>query len=433
MGHPVTLLESEEEIGGLLRWGIPEYRLPGKVLERDLARVLSLGIRVVKGAMAAGAALEDLAREHKAVFLAPGAQKARDLRIPGTELQGLLAGVEFLHRVRRGDLPGISGRAVVIGGGNVAIDSALSARRLGADKVTLVSLEKREEMPAHERERQDALEEGIEFLNGWGPTAFIGKEGRVAGVRFSRCVSLFDAGGNFHPVYDQADTMALDTDLVVSAIGQTPDPSFLKEIGDLAALACEGPLRVDGSTLRTALPNVFAGGDVVRFPGSVAEAIGAGKRAAIAIHLSTTGEPFGNIEERIAMGGGPSLSIQALFNRRSGWDATSVVKFENLEPLFLQYRERRAANRLAAEERGRGFDEITLGFDPREAQSEAERCFSCGTCTGCDRCYNFCPELSLLPPGGERKSYEADPDYCKGCAVCASVCPRGVMSMGKEK
>lgn len=432
LGHAVTLLEADKEPGGLLRWGIPEFRLPRNVLERDLARVLTLGIRLVAGSKVEGDGLRDLLDAHRAVFLATGAQKARDIPIPGIELSGVHSGISFLRRIREDGPEEISGKVVVIGGGNVAIDAALSARRLGVENVTLVSLEKMEEMPAHERERQDALEENVVFRNGWGPRAIQGKKGRVTGVLFSRCLSLTDSAGNFHPSYDDSITMTLEAELVVLAVGQSADLSFANGSG-LGGLMEKGALSIDPDTMQTSVPNVYAGGDLTSFPGSVAEAIGAGKRAALSIHSSIMGRPFTWVEARGRMGGGHSLSIDPLYRTRPGWQPDQVVKFADLEPLFLNHQERAIVERLSPQERGRGFREITLGLDASRARLEAERCFVCGTCTGCDRCYLLCPDVCLLPPGEERSVYEAHPDYCKGCAVCSSVCPRGVMTMGEKR
>jgi len=432
LGHPVTILEAERELGGLLRWGIPEYRLPRNVLERDLARVLSLGIRAVAGAKVNEEVLKKLLDSHRAVFLATGAQKAGDIGLSGVELQGVHSGISFLRRIRQGSHEKIAGKVVVIGGGNVAIDAALSALRLGADHVTLVSLEKMEEMPAHERERRDALEENVVFKNGWGPRAIQGGKDGVTGILFSKCLSLTDSVGNFRPTYDDSTTMALESDLVVLAVGQSPDFSFLNGC-DLEGFIQGNTLSIDPQTMQTSVPNIYAGGDLVRFPGSVAEAIGAGKRSALAIHLSLAGRSLAGVEPMILMGDGSSLSIHTLFRPRPGWEPDRVVKFEDLEPLFLQHRRRAILERLSPEQRARGFREITLGLDPCMAGKEAERCFVCGTCTGCDRCYLLCPDLSILPPGKERSVYEANPDYCKGCAVCSSVCPRGVMDMGEKR
>ena len=224
--------------------------------------------------------------------------------------------------------------------------------------------------------------------------------------------------------------MRSEADRVILAVGQTPDLEPLQG----AALFPEDSVKAvsaDGRTLATPVKGVFAGGDLVTGPQSVSEAIGAGKRAALAIHLSLQGMPFHEAEETVRLGLGPSFSIHALFHPPAHWDPKTVVRFEDLEPLFLDDRPRRALPRLEPGQRGKGFQEINLPLPIEEAVQEGARCFFCGTCTGCDRCFLYCPELALMPPGEERNRYEADSEYCKGCAVCAAVCPRGVMTMGE--
>jgi NADPH-dependent glutamate synthase beta subunit-like oxidoreductase/Pyruvate/2-oxoacid:ferredoxin oxidoreductase delta subunit len=432
MGHPVTLLEAEEEPGGLLRWGIPEYRLPRGVLERDLERILSLGIRLRTGTFLDAAGLEELRAYHEAVFIAPGAQRNLGLEIPGIGLEGVSPGVAFLRDVRRGALKSLRGYVVVIGGGNVAIDAALSARRLGAERVELACLEQREEMPANEREQEDALEEGIVFHNGWGPRRILGQEGRIAGVDLMKCTSLFDGQGRFHPTYDKDSSMVRDADWVILAVGQSPDLTFL-EGHDRFGVLSEKALSVNPGTMETPVKGIFAGGDVVSGPASVVEAVASGKRAALAIHLHSRGRGFGEAEKDVLLGEGTSFSIHALFHPREGWDPRAVVGFEELEPLFLDLKPRAAIPRLDPAERLSGFQEIDQSLDRAQAVEQAGRCFFCGHCTGCDRCFLYCPEACVIPPGEGQGGYRADSEYCKGCAVCAAVCARGVMTMREGK
>jgi NADPH-dependent glutamate synthase beta subunit-like oxidoreductase len=341
------------------------------------------------------------------------------------DLEGVLLGLDFLSKVRRSELGELPGRVVVIGGGNVAVDAARSACRLGAEKVQLVCLEQRDDMPAHERERGDALEEGILFHNGWGPKRVLGKQKRVIGVEFVQCTSVFDAQGRFRPSYEESEVLNLDADWVILAIGQAPDITPFKG----SPLAEKGSMEIDAVTLATTWEGVFFGGDFVTGPRSVVEAIAAGKRAALSIHLYTRGLPLRNAEEKALLGVGPGFSIHSLFHAREGWDSKSVVRFEELEPLFLDLQPRPSLDRLGSAERIKGFQEVDLPLDPREAVQQAGRCFFCGTCTGCDRCFLYCPEVSLLAPDETCAAYRPDESYCKGCAVCAAVCPRGVMTM----
>jgi Pyruvate/2-oxoacid:ferredoxin oxidoreductase delta subunit len=225
--------------------------------------------------------------------------------------------------------------------------------------------------------------------------------------------------------------MNLDAEHMIVSIGQVPELSVLTQ-GLTLDLDTQGGIKADPWTLETSQGGVFSGGDVVKFPGSVVDAIAAGKRAALAIHLRSVGLSFKDAE-RVIMGGRSSFSIHAFFRPRPGWDAKKVVSFKDLEPLFLDQRPRREMARLEPGKRVRSFQEMTPGLNGYEARIEAERCFYCGLCTGCDRCYLFCPEVSLRPPSESNSSYHALQDYCKGCAVCAAVCPRGVMTMGERR
>jgi NADPH-dependent glutamate synthase beta subunit-like oxidoreductase len=427
MGHPVNLIEAREEPGGLLRSGIPFYRLPQAVFEKDLERIRSLDVDIRTGEKVGAKELENFRAVSSALFIALGAQRSQRPEIPGMHLEGVLLGLDFLNKVRRSELGALPGRVVVIGGGNAAVDAARSACRMGAKKVELVCLEQEDDMPAHEGERRDALEEGILFHNGWGPKRVLGKQNRVVGVEFARCTSVFDAQGRFHPSYEENTVLTLDADWVILAIGQAPDITPFKG----TALAGKGTVVADAVTLATPWEGVFSGGDFVTGPRSVVEAVAAGKRAALSIHLYTRGVSLEKAVGKTLLGLGPGFSIHSLFHGREGWDPKSVVRFEDLEPLFLDQQPRPSLSRLSPEERIRGFREIDLPLNPADAVQQAGRCFFCGTCTGCDRCFLFCPEVSLLLPDETHTGYRPDAEYCKGCAVCAAVCPRGVMTMGK--
>jgi NADPH-dependent glutamate synthase beta subunit-like oxidoreductase/Pyruvate/2-oxoacid:ferredoxin oxidoreductase delta subunit len=429
MGHPVTLFEAEEEVGGLLRWGIPQYRLPQQVLERDLERILSLGVQLRMRTRVEAQDIPELRKTHEALFIALGAQKSLSLAIPGIRVEGVMHGLEFLRDIRRDKAGDLSGKVVVIGGGNVAIDTALSASKLGAYHVELVCLEQEDEMPAHERERKDALEEGILFYNGWGPRRILEKGGRVSGVEFVQCTSLFDKEGNFSPSYDESITLIRNADRVIVAIGQSPDISFFE--GSDFFDGVRGTLPVDTRTMETSAPDIFAGGDLVKAAGSVVDAIAAGKQAALAIHMRSIERSLDEGMGKVRLGDGPFFSIDALFHARADWNPNAVVRFENLEPLFLDHRPQVELPRLDPVLRRKSFKEINLRLNVDDTIRAAERCFFCGTCTQCDRCFIYCPEISIRPPEEDRATYEADSEHCKGCAVCETVCLRGVINMSE--
>ena len=430
LGHPVTIYEANEELGGLLRWGIPEFRLNPEVLDRDLGRLSSLDVNVKTGITVDAQGLDELKATYKAVFLAIGASASKRLDVEGANLRGVLSGLEFLTAVRTRSHGNLSGKVLVIGGGNVALDASLSAVRLGAREVFVACLEQREQMPASPEEYEFAMQEGVVFHHGWSPTRIVDEGGRLQ-TDFIKCVAVCDEHGCFNPTCDESIIMKLETDWIIQAIGQQADLRMFSGSG-IVQTVMPGPVQTDPSDMETLVAKVFAGGDVVSGPGSVVQAIADGKRAAVAMHFRLLGKEFPEAQRRVILGAGPGFSIDALFRGRKGWDPASVVKFEDLEPLFLDRRERGSAAVLDPSLRKRGFEEIVRSLDSVTAASEAARCFFCGTCSACDRCYLFCPEICIS--GGREggtAAYAANHEYCKGCSVCSAVCPRGVMSMGE--
>ncbi|MFH1116397.1 MAG: FAD-dependent oxidoreductase [Pseudomonadota bacterium] len=432
MGHPVTLIDAENEPGGMLRGAIPEFRLPRAVFHRDLDRILELGIGLSMRTTVDADGLKDLLGNHKAVFLAVGAQRSILPEVEGIRSERVVPALDLLRAVRSHAVVSLPRRVLIIGGGNTAIDAALTARRLGAREVEVVCLEQREQMPAHEEEYDQALDAGVAFHHGWGPRKIIREQGRVQAVEFSKCTAVFDAAGRFNPVCDDSISLLRETDAVVPAVGQAVDSGAFAALG-ISPETSRNLFEVNAQTLETKVPGLYAGGDAVSGPASVVEAVAAGKRAALAMHRFTCGRSLNGALEDVMLGGGPSFSIHALFHPRPDWNSAGVVRFEQLEPLFLNLKAPGPLRCVDAEERLRSFTEVNIPLERDSATEEAGRCFGCGTCTECERCFLFCPEACVTagPEGGP--PYEADPDYCKGCAVCAAVCPRGVMEMGEGR
>ncbi|MGD8762200.1 MAG: FAD-dependent oxidoreductase [Desulfobacteraceae bacterium] len=430
LGHPVTLFEAENQIGGMLSLTIPEHRLPGPVLDHDLARILELGIDIQCNVYVDAKRLEALLGEFQAVFFAAGAHQSRVLEVPGSHCKQVIPGLHFLKAVRRGQTEKMAGRVIVIGGGNVAIDVAMTARRLGAEQVGVVSLEQPHELPAHEADLRDAQEEDICFHHGWGPKEIGVKGAGVSDVKFRRCLSLFDEQARFAPRFNDSETLTLDADWVIPAIGQLPDHGrFGTEIlnHSLDRLMPSNP-----NTLVSPLKGLYIGGDVTGLCGSVATALGAGKRAALSIHLDLNASAYQQDAASVAFGEGPGFSIEAFFNPRPSWDPKAVVTFGDIDPLYLHHQAAVPLVRLQPQQRLKGFDEINQGFNAEMALAEANRCFFCGTCVGCERCLLFCPDLSIHPIQDQTFAYQPHDEYCKGCGTCAAVCNRGVMKFGEK-
>lgn len=300
-GYPVTIFESLPEPGGMLRVGIPEYRLPKGILDVEIEYIKDLGVDIrTHTIIGKDLSFNDLLKreKYKAIFIATGTHKSRKLRVEGEDMEGVVHALDLLRQANLKKRPKLGERVVVVGGGNVAMDAARTALRHGAEAVQVVCLESREEIPAHEWEIRETLAEGVVLNVSWGPKKILGDGKKVTGVEFVRCVSVFDENGRFNPSFDETVAKVLEADTVILAIGQVPDLSFLeKEIDVLDG----GAIAVDPMTMETNLPGVFAGGDAVSGPATVIEAIVAGKRAAASIdrYLRTGGksEVIGGINE----------------------------------------------------------------------------------------------------------------------------------------
>ncbi len=390
-GHHVTLLEAEAKLGGLLRTGIPSYRLPREALDRDLDAVLELGVEVVCGARIDAPKLESLSHRYDAVVLATGLQKLRAAGVPGRVPKGVEQGIDYLRRLNLEGKAPLAGHVVVLGGGNTAMDCARSALRSGASRVTVVYRRTREEMPAIAEEVEQAHEEGVEYLFLRAPEGFVGDD-RVTAVKLAKVeLGPPDASGRRSPVVT-GEVEQLACDAVLLALGQSADLSILPAGWELA----EGRAHVGRRAL-----NVFAAGDVTTGDGTVTHAIGSGRRAATAVlaHFGLKVEHFVRPDRSTAV---PSTDIR-------------FDHFDRAAP---------TAHRLApARLRKEDLREVDQGLPDA---LESHRCFSCGHCTRCDTCLVYCPEGIIRRKDGD---YAVDYAFCKGCGICVTECPRRAMEM----
>jgi len=356
VGHGVTIFESDAELGGMQRLGIPKYRLPMDVIDEDLKDLEGLGIEVIANTtVGQDVQFNEIVDGHDAVFIATGAPLSRKLDLSGTDSADVLWGLDFLKAVNKGEEVSVKESVVVIGGGNVAIDVAMTARRLGAQSVELTCLESREIMPASEREVDEAEEEGIKVNCCWGPDLIISEDGKVKGIELKSCTSVFDADGKFAPTYDESSKECIDCDTVIMAIGQATDLGFL---GEPSAIEVRGGMiKCDPETLVTSNPKVFGGGDAVKMPGSVVDAIAAGRKAASSI-------------DKFLGGSGDVSEILVELDTSS----PSIGKVEGFAKLT-----RKRPKSLTMEDSGRatGFEEVYSCFSEEEAVAEAQRCLRC--------------------------------------------------------
>lgn len=433
MGHEVTIIEAMPELGGMMRYGIPPYRLPRDVLDKDIATVINTGIEVkTNTVLGKDITLEELRKEYDAVFLAVGAWKGRKMGIEGEELEGVMQGIEFLRKVNMGEEVKLGKRVMVVGGGNTAMDVARTALRLGA-KVTVVYRRSKEEMPANPREVEEAEEEGVEFIFLANPVKIHGN-GRVEKVELVRMkLGEPDESGRRRPIPIEGSNFFLEADNVILAIGQYCDDSFLKKLGIEAK---RGKAVVDEVTLQTSIEGVFAGGDLVLGPSTVIESIATGRRAALMIDLYLKGklekakevliEPSKHIDEIVR----DEDLYRILFDLKpyNHWKDVTEKDYEHVE------RKPRVKSRLKpVEERIKGFVEVEESLTEEEVLKEAERCMSCG-CMEVFRCklreYSTLYEAKQDRFKGETNRFEIDETHpnvvldnnkCVLCGRCVNL------------
>jgi NADPH-dependent glutamate synthase beta subunit-like oxidoreductase len=470
LGYAVTVFDGATAPGGMLYQGVPEYRLPRDIIRAEVERVLRMGVELrLEWRLGQDFTVADLRRNgFAAVFLALGASRGRELKIPGVDLDGVINGVEFLLNANLGYYVRLGARVLVVGGGNVAvdvartalryaaseaervlpeqaealltswgydntlIDAARTALRLGARQVSMVCLERRHEMPASLEEIAGAEEEGIQLYPGRGPKAILGQGGKVEALETLDVTSVFDADGRFNPTFARGSVRRLECDTVILSIGQTPDLSSL--VGDPEIETTpRGLVKIDPKTLATTSPGVFCGGDLAFGPRIVIEAAADGKRAALAIHRWLGGEPLDR----------PPLRFRRLALRR--W----AERYDRIprQPVPCVPVQRRS-----------GFREIEEGYSETQARREGMRCLWCNVspifdsekCILCGGCVDVCPEnclklVSLARLSGDAKRLEAlrealgvsgaggailkDEERCIRCGLCADRCPTGAVTM----
>ncbi|MCE5336108.1 MAG: FAD-dependent oxidoreductase [Desulfobacteraceae bacterium] len=413
MGYRVSVYEKDTKLGGMLAHAIPRYRLPADALMEDIQDILATGIEVRTGCeVGRDITFQELRKDHDAVLIAVGLAESHSLPIPGTESSGVFLGIPFLWDIANGLRPELGGRTLVVGGGNVAIDIARAAKRLGTSKVYMACLEKREEMPAWQWEIDEAQEEGIEILNSWGPKAILAENGNVSGIEFRRCTRVFDEEHRFSPLYDDSETTQVDVDSVILAIGQK---ACLDCVSESPVTVDRGRLQCDRSSMATSERGVFACGEVMTGPGSAIQAVATGHDAARVIaHFLQTGETL-----KIA-----PRAVQTIGDLPAE-TAARAKRFERVEVSLTD-----PAVRIG------DFSPIEPGFSEMEALKESRRCLACATgayleseavCAGCLTCVRVCPfgvakvdRTAVMPA-----------QQCQTCGLCAAECPAAGIALSR--
>jgi NADPH-dependent glutamate synthase beta subunit-like oxidoreductase len=398
-GYRVTIFEAFPKTGGMLRYGIPSYRLPRPVLDAEIDRILRLGVELrTECAVGKDVSLEKLRTEYDAIFVGIGAHQGVGLGCPGDDAANVLSGVEFLRLANSGNPPQLGSRTVVVGGGDTAIDAARVALRMGA-KVLLLYRRTRNEMPAIEDEIIGAEEEGVEFRFLASPIEIVSENGRITAVRCQEMeLGEPDESGRRRPVPIAGKEFVLEAESVIAAVSQRPD------FWGLDALAESGWAKAaDNGTTRE--DKVFAGGDALSL-GLVTIAIYQGRRAAEAIHARFRG-----------------LNIETD-------SKPPVIKSDRVMLQWYQEALRHQAEKLAAGERlANPWEESTATLSEAEAIAEAQRCMSCGSCFDCGNCWSYCQDQAVLKPVKPGEFYRFKLEFCNGCNKCKENCPCGLIEM----
>jgi 2-oxoacid:acceptor oxidoreductase delta subunit (pyruvate/2-ketoisovalerate family) len=429
LGYPVTVFERMPESGGMMFYAIPSFRLEKFVVDNEIAYVKDIGVEIKTGMeFGKDITLESLRNEgYRAVFVSIGTQVSRKMNVPGEDLEGVVHGLKFLRAFSLGQHIDVGERVAVIGGGNSAVDAARTAKRLGAKKVMVLYRRTRNEMPALLHEVEAAEKEGIAFHFLISPKRIIGENGKVKAVECLRMrLGEPDSSGRRRPISISFSEHQYEVDLVIPAIGQIPERSCVSnEFLDEEAKAALIP--VDPVTMKTRIPGVFAGGDIVSGQASIIQAVGAGKQAAVSIHRYLTGQ-----------------DLKA--GREEAEETTWVKDWETLKKKSRRYEAPTEKTRLSFEEA-----ESFLKETRRKAMFEAFRCIGCGPCSGCLAGIDLCEEdkavvdesrctgcntCAIVCPVGaieknEDEIAQVNEDLCKGCGICAAHCPERAVTMNQ--
>ncbi|HEX5995435.1 MAG TPA: NAD(P)-binding protein [Jiangellales bacterium] len=395
LGHDVTLRDAGDKPGGMMRYGIPAYRLPREVLDAEIQRIVAMGVTLELDSPVDNAA--DAMRDggFDAVFLAVGAHLSRRAYIPAGDSARILDAVTVLRGMEGGEAPLLGRRVAIYGGGNTALDVARTARRLGATDPIIVYRRTRDRMPAHDFEVEEAIEEGVR-MNWLSTVADVG-EGTITIEKMR-----LDESGFPQPTGEYEELAA---DSLVLAIGQVSDLSLLEGVDGVTIK--DAVVEVDADMM-TGHPGIFAGGDMAPSDRTVTTAVGHGKLAARNIDAWLRGRRYA----------APQPAPLATYDKLNTWYYSDAPK------------QRRP--RLEAARRVGTFDEVVGGLDESTALFEARRCLSCGNCFECDNCYGVCPDNAIIKLG-PGKRYEIDYDFCKGCSLCVAECPAGAISVVPER
>ena len=374
-GYLITIFERESVVGGMLRLGIPDYRLPPEIINSDIDHIKKYGVEIKTNTQIGppGPTIKDLLKEYNAVYIGVGLPKSRRLNIEKEDLENVIHGIDFLKNCNLGKKVSVGKIVLVIGGGDVAIDVARSALRKGAKEVHQIMLESEDIIPAQTWEVEEAKEEGIIFHTSRGPKKFVGKDGKVTGLETLYCSSVFDKKGRFNPVLEAGTEEIIEGDMAIVTIGQTSDLEFLD-----SEIKVGRGIEID-KNFQTSMLGVFAGGEIATGPGSAINAIAIGNKVAIVIDKYLKGEDISKLVDIIP-----------------DYNDDDIVEIEDIKELErIQHKPRINTELISPEERKKNFNEITIKMDENMALEESKRCLSCGICNECFECIKECRGNSI--------------------------------------
>ena len=401
LGIEVTIFEKQAELGGVLRYGIPEYRLPKDIVAAEIKRILELGVIVEKGKnIDLRDQLDKLEQDFDAIFIATGATVPKELNQLEAFKERVLSGATFLSEVNRGISPSLGERVIVIGGGSAALDVARSAKRLGS-QVSILSLESIEDMPADPSEIKEASEEQILFLDSAMVVDAVSNDGSIA----LNCIRVNFNSQIVEPEPIEGTSFMTYADTIIVSIGQDPDLSGIDGILDT-----NGSLIVTKDRFQTNRQKIFAGGDLISEQRFVSKALGDGKNAAL------------NIAQFI------NIATESTKHTE-----TEPVDFKRINTFYYSRSSKIYEVEKRADERIKDFNEVRSGVSEEDAVKEADRCFSCGICVECNNCYYFCPDHAIIQTKNKDAPYEVQTQYCKGCGLCVAECPTGSIYLREER
>ncbi len=432
LGFPVTIFEALPEPGGMLMYGIPEYRLPKKILRKEIGYIQKLGVKIKTGTrVGKDITLADLKKEYKAIFIAVGAHGGMRLGVEGDDSPGVMEGTTFLRNIALGEKVKIGKKVAVIGGGNTAVDCARTAKRLGGKDITIIYRRSRAEMPAIPEDIEAVEKEGIKITLLAAPKRLVSENGRLTGVECLKMeLGTPDASGRPQPVPIKDSEFIVPVDTVIAAVGQVAETAF---VSDLGISVKRGVIEISPRTAATNTEGVFAGGDSAGTKAFVADAIASGKTGALAIFCYIEGKDVQKELENHRIGDRSSFSFRHFMDPETyPADLKKIVPYSKVNTLCFSHGVRNNnPDLLAPKEGAKSFTEVVGGIPPARMPAEIYRCFKCGTCTQCDLCFLLCPDISLVKDG--KGKYSVRTDYCKGCSICATSCPRNVIEIGGGK